>query len=234
MQARNFEPGTINKNPMKTTNLDRRNFFRTTATMTAGLAGLGLLHQPVYANDMPAEESVFMIGPMKGYSPQIGTLVSMLNYNRYTVVNMVKNMTMTELDHLHDPDSNTIGALILHLGATEKFYQVNTFEGRQEYSESEKKIWNAAMSLGDEGRNTIKGHDVKYYLDIITEVREKTLNEFKKKDDKWLLTIDPEWSKERSLNTYWKWFHVCEHEANHRGQIAWLKGRLPGAKSVKE
>ena len=30
-------------------------------------------------------------------------------------------------------------------------------------------------------------------------------------------------------NNYCKWFHVCEHEANHNGQIKFLKGRVPGA-----
>ncbi|WP_421827862.1 hypothetical protein [Larkinella sp.] len=44
------------------------------------------------------------------------------------------------------------------------------------------------------------------------------------------------WSKESkmSINTYWKWFHVCEHESNHQGQIAFLKSRLPGGKPAKD
>jgi uncharacterized damage-inducible protein DinB len=49
------------------------------------------------------------------------------------------------------------------------------------------------------------------------------------------MEIDKKWSNEkRSINTYWKWFHVCEHESNHRGQIAWLKSRMPGAKEGGE
>lgn len=171
---------------------------------------------------------------MEGYSPHIGTIVSMLNYNRQTIINTVKSLTIDQLDYLHDPKANTIGALILHLGAVDKFYQINTFEGRQDFNDEEKKFWSAPMNLGDEGRKSIKGREVKYYLDIINEVRQKTLAEFKKKDDKWLLAIDPEWSKERPLNTYWKWFHVCEHESNHRGQMTWLKSRLPGAKESKD
>ncbi|NTS40246.1 DUF664 domain-containing protein [Flavisolibacter sp. BT320] len=173
---------------------------------------------------------MFVIGPMEGYSPHIGTLVSMLNYNRQTIINTIKSLTTEQLDYLHDPKANTIGALVLHLGAVDKFYQINTFEGRQEFSEDEKREWNAAMNLGDEGRKNIKGKDAQYYIDQITSVRQKTLDEFKKKDDQWLLAIDPQWSKERPLNTYWKWFHVCEHEANHRGQMTWIKSRLPGAK----
>ncbi len=211
----------------------RRRFIKTSAAITTGLLGLGGF-QPSEARNLPAGDDLFVIGPMEGYSPQIGTLVSMLNYNRQTIINTVKSLTMEQLDYLHDPQANSIGALILHLGATDKFYQVNTFEDRQELNEAEKKIWQVPMSLGEEGRKKIKGQEVKYYLDMISEVRQKTLEELKKKDDKWLLAIDPEWSKERPLNTYWKWFHVCEHESNHRGQITWLKSRLPGAKPGKD
>lgn len=216
-----------------TGNPGRRNFIRTSAAITTGLLGLHGL-QTAEARGFSAGEDLFLIGPIAGYSPHVGTLVSMLNYNRQTIINTVKSLSMEQLDYLHDPNANTIGALILHLGATDKFYQINTLEGRQEFNEAEKKIWDVPMSLGAEARNKIKGQEVKYYLDMINEVRLKTLEELKKKDDKWLLAIDPEWSKERKLNTYWKWFHVCEHESNHRGQISWLMGRLPGAKPAKE
>jgi len=223
---------TEKSNHMKNLSIDRRSFLRK-ATLATGMASVA---GPMSVNAItsPDKPGVFVIGPMEGYSPQVGTLVSMLNYNRHTIIRMVQSMTQDQLDHLYDEKSNTIGALILHLGATEKFYQINTFEGRQDFNDAEKKIWGAAMRLGDEGRKVIKGKDVKYYLDTIHEVREKTLEEFKKKDDAWLLAVDPEWSKQEPLNTYWKWFHVCEHESNHRGQIAWLKGRLPGAKPGEE
>jgi len=221
----------IMKEPVN--NQERRKFIRTSAAITTGLLGLGGF-QSMHAHDLPSGDDLYVIGPIEGYSPQIGTLVSMLNYNRQTIINTVNTLTVEQLDYLHDPNANTIGALILHLGATDKFYQINTFEGRQEFNDAEKKIWEVPMSLGDEGRKKIKGQEAKYYLDMITEVRQKTLTELKKKDDKWLLSIDPEWSKQRPLNTYWKWFHVCEHESNHRGQISWLKSRLPGAKPAKD
>ena len=218
-----------------TTSITRRNFIATATALTVGTSSLKTFAEEAKVDKPEIKSGIYTIGPIEGYSPQIGTLISMLNYNRQTVVNMVKAMSMKELDHLHDEKANTIGALIMHLGATEKFYQINTFEGRQEFNEEEKKIWNAPMSLGDEGRKNIKGHEVKYYLDTITEVRQKTLEEFKKKDDAWLMVIDPVWSeKDEPLNTYWKWFHVCEHESNHRGQMAWLKSRLPGAKPAKD
>jgi uncharacterized damage-inducible protein DinB len=214
-------------------NLDRRNFIKTSAVFTTGILGLSGL-QALNAYDISSGDDLFLIGPIEGYSPQIGTLVSMLNYNRQTIVNTVKSLTMEQLDYLHDANANTIGALILHLGAVEKFYQIWTFEGRQHFNKTEKKIWGVPTSLGDEGRKQLKGQEVNYYLDMINEVRQKTIEEFKKKDDKWLMAIDPESPKERPVNTYWKWFHVCEHESNHRGQMTWLKSRLPGANPSKD
>ena len=181
---------------------------------------------------MPApEDGLFMIGPVKGYTPQIGTLVSMLNYNRSNVIKSVEKLSRNQIDFLLDDHANTIAALIMHLGAVDKFYQINTFEGREEFNDEEKKIWQAPLELGVKGRAEIKGKDIQYYLDLIAAVRNETLEAFKKKDDKWLLAVDPKWSRpNQPLNTYWKWFHVCEHESNHRGQIAFLKSRLPGAK----
>jgi hypothetical protein len=159
---------------------NRRNFLRSTAFLALGSTVLSSLNNFASAEEPASTEGLFNIGPVKGYSPQIGTLVSMLNYNRSTIINSVKKMTMAELDHLHDEQANTIGALIMHLGATDKFYQINTFEGRQEFNEKEKKIWGPAMELGDEGRKNIKGKEVGYYLDMINEVRAKTLAELKK------------------------------------------------------
>lgn len=212
---------------------NRRDFFKKGLGVTTGLLGWDSLHPTGLL--APPEKDLLVIGPREGYSPQIGTLVSMLNYMRDSVVNTVKTLTKAELDHLHDAHANSIGAMILHLGAVEKFYQINTFENRQEFNEQEKKRWNAALNLGDLGRKEIKGKDITFYLDSIAEVREKTLLEFKKKDDQWLMAIDPVWSKpDDQVNTYWKWFHVCEHESNHRGQIKFLKSRLPGAKPEKD
>lgn len=219
---------------MKPTNpLGRRSFLSRTAALASGLFAFNAL--PAEATPSPAAgESLYVIGPMEGVSPHIGTLISMLNYNRMTVIQAVQSLNKEQLDYLHDPQANTIGALLLHLGATDKYYQVNTFEGRQEFNDAEKKLWDVPMNLGEEGRKQIKGNNVKYYLDRINEVREKTIEELKKRDDKWLLAVDPAWSTQQSLNTYWKWFHVCEHESNHRGQISWLKSRLPGAKPGRD
>lgn len=174
-----------------------------------------------------------MLGPLPGYSPQIGTFVSQLTWMREAngVLSATKGLTQADLDYLFDKNANTIGALMLHLAATETYYQMNTFDGMKwgSWSDDIKKKWDAAMDLGDAGRAAIKGHDRDYYVNILHDVREKTLAEFRKKDDTWFLSADKTfpWGP---TNNLCKWFHVCEHEAHHTGQIAMLRKRLPGAK----
>jgi hypothetical protein len=86
------------------------------------------------------------------------------------------------------------------------------------------------MELGDEGRKTIKGNSLDFYLNLLNETRESTLAEFRKRDDAWLMSVDKTWPW-GPTNNYCKWFHVCEHESNHDGQVKLLKARLPGAKA---
>ena len=210
----------------------RRHFLKASAALTGGIAGASLLSSPSpYSEDA----DVNIIGPKKGYSPQIGTLVSEMTWMRMVVLMAVKGMTQKDLDFLFDAKANTIGALLLHLAATETFYQVNTFEGlgEEKIPDSWKEKWGMPMELGEPARKAIKGHDLDYYLNILSDTREKTLAEFRKRDDAWLMSVDKTWGW-GPTNNYCKWFHVCEHESNHNGQIKFLKSRLPGAKPASE
>ena len=73
------------------------------------------------------------IYPVKGYSPQIGILVAMLNNLSERVEKAVKGMDKRGLDFLLDERANSIGALVLHLAAAEAYYQVYTFENRESF-----------------------------------------------------------------------------------------------------
>jgi len=209
----------------------RRNFFKTATAFTMGVSSLALLSQPAFSDDA----DINVIGPKKGYSPQIGTLVSMMTWMRAAVLRSVKGMSQKDLDYLLDDKANTIGAMLMHLGATDRIYQINTFENNplKDLPVSFKEKWDVAMELGEPARKAIKGHDLDYYLNLIGETREQTLAEFRKRDDTWLLAVDKDWGW-GPTNNYCKWFHVCEHESNHNGQIKFLKSRLPGAKPATE
>jgi len=122
-------------------------------------------------------------------------LVSQLDWMRRVVQTRLHNLTREGLDWLPSPDGNTIGALLLHLAATETYYQFHTFDGLPwpQTSPEAKKRWGPAMKLGDLGRRFVKGHDLPFYLNALEEVRERTLSEFKKRDDPWLMTVDENW-----------------------------------------
>jgi hypothetical protein len=209
----------------------RRNFLKATVGVTAGMTGLTILPE----SGRSEETDLFIVGPKKGYSPQIGTLVSQMAFMRWQVLNSVKGMSQKDLDFLLDDKANRIGALLLHLAAAEKFYQVNTFENLapDKIPDSWKEKWGMPMELGEPARKGIVGHDLDYYLSILNETREKTLEEFRKRDDAWLAAVDKTWGW-GPTNNYCKWFHVTEHESNHNGQIKLLKSRLPGAKPAGE
>jgi uncharacterized damage-inducible protein DinB len=209
----------------------RRQFFMGAAVVTTAASGLSLIYTPVFSEESDAN----IIAPKKGYSPQIGTLVSMMTWMRSTMLNSVKGMSQKDLDSLFDANSNTIGSLLLHLAATDRLYHVHTFQNLalKDLPESFKEKWGMPMELGEPARKGIKGHDLDYYVNILKETREETLAEFRKRDDAWLLTVDKSWGW-GPTNNYCKWFHVCEHESNHNGQIKFLKKRLPGAKADSE
>jgi len=157
----------------------------------------------------------------KGFSPQIGTTVSMLNDLKSRVTRSVSGLSQAETDFLLDEQANRIGALILHLAATEKYYQVYTFENRG-FNQAEMNTWDMPQRLGDSARKQLVDKPIQYYLDIWDEVREETLRLLKTKDDKWFKSK----VKGSSMNNHWAWYHVMEHQANHMGQIRLIMKRM--------
>lgn len=167
------------------------------------------------------ERDLFLIGDILGFTPQIGRLVSMMNYARYTTLSAVAGLSVDELDYLHDPQSNSIGSLLSHIAAAEVGYQAATFYARDLNGE-ERHEWGAALELGERARHEIRGHEMDYYLSRLEHVRAKTLAELGRRDDRWLEEQTSFGSGQR-VNNYFKWFHVFGHELNHRGQIRWLR-----------
>ena len=206
---------------------NRRKFFKDSALLTAGLISAPML---TIAKDdsIPLTDDLYLLGPMEGYSPYIGSLLSTMNMMRTWVVYQVKDLTVEQLDFQVDDQSNSIGAMLLHLAATERYYQLNSFENMSwgSWSDEIKEEWDIPMGLGEKGREVIKGNPLDYYLEKLETVRAHTKEEFAKRDDDWLFESEP-FFQNQPTNNYAKWFHVCEHESNHNGQIKFIKKRLP-------
>jgi uncharacterized damage-inducible protein DinB len=169
------------------------------------------------------ESNLYLIGDVTGFTPQMGRLVSMMNHARHSTLSAVAGLGVEELDYLYDAESNSIGALLLHIAAAEVGYQNHTFHGRDS-NEEERQEWGAALELGERSRREIRGHELDYYLNRLEQVRVKTLAELGRRDDQWLAE-ETSFGKGQRVNNYFKWFHVVGHEINHRGQIRWLQSR---------
>ena len=165
---------------------NRRNFLKGSVGLAFGLSTVAVL-----PGSVAGAENAWIVGPQPGFSPEIGTLTSMLAFTREQVLHNVKGLSQQDLDFLLDAKANTIGAMLLHLAATETYYQLNTFGGMKwdSWPEEVKKKWDIPMNLGEPARKAIKGNGLDYYLDALHHVREKSLAEFRKRDDKWLATL---------------------------------------------
>ncbi|MDN5211865.1 DUF664 domain-containing protein [Fulvivirgaceae bacterium BMA12] len=207
---------------------DRRGFIKKSSHLALGTGGLFTSSSLIASGAAHGQDSPFFIGPVEGFTPQIGTLVSILNYMTLVVTGSINNMSTEDLDYLVEPGANTIGGLISHAIATEKWCQVRTFGwDRSEIMNSTDR---QAEDLGDDARSNIKGNDFKFYQNEFKKVRENTLSELAKRDDNWLMEVDENHYWGAPVNNYCQWFHVIEHEAQHVGQIMILRKKLPSAK----
>src|SRR5690242_20698475 len=109
--------------------LNRRRFLSATAATLATGWGASLVNDAAAA--VEAQTSPNVLGPQPGYSPMLGTFISQLTWMRETngVLTATQGLSQTDLDVLFDANANTIGALMLHLAATETYYGLHTFDG---------------------------------------------------------------------------------------------------------
>ena len=122
-----------------------------------------------------------------------GRYWSTVTMMRAWIIRGLKGLSVDQLDFQIDDQSNSIGAMLLHLAATEKYYQLRTFDEMAwgSWLEEIKKEWELPMNLGEDGRKLIVGHDSNYYLTKLEEVRKVIKKEFAKTDDTWLMKSEP-------------------------------------------
>ena len=75
----------------------RRNFLKAGVVLATGLSGVALLPQPAVSE----ESDAWVIGPKPGFTPEIGTLTSMLAFTRMQVLNSVKGMSQADRAQSH-------------------------------------------------------------------------------------------------------------------------------------
>ena len=137
----------------------------------------------------PLKDNIHEFGKREGFTDQISILVSMMDWMRATVLRSVTGLSEKELDFILDEDSNSIGAMLLHLAATERYYQIHTFEGREwgDFDKKDTDEYDVASRLGSKGREIIKGNPLSYYTNKLEQVRNQTKSLHMQRDDSWLM-----------------------------------------------
>lgn len=204
---------------------NRRKFIK-----ASGILGVGLMVPNINlasSGSFPLKDNIHEFGKREGFTDQISILVSMMDWMRATVLRSVTELSEKELDFILDEDSNSIGAMLLHLAATEKYYQIHTFEGREwgDFDKKDTDEYDVASGLGSKGREIIKGNPLSYYTNKLEQVRNQTKSLLMERDDSWLMESTSFFANQPT-NNYCKWFHVVEHESNHNGQIKYIKSRI--------
>jgi uncharacterized damage-inducible protein DinB len=167
---------------------------------------------------------MLLLADLPGFTPHVSRLVSMMNYARETTLDAVKDLSIEQLDRRPTGFDNSIAMLLEHFAATEIFFQIYTFEGRDPPN-AELPQWLPGLDLGEAGK-VIQGKPLEHYLQQLETVRSQTLEEFAKRDDAWL-HHEFQWKNSgRLTNSYFCWFHVFEDEINHRGQIRLIRKNL--------
>src|SRR5213079_1467486 len=75
-------------------NMNRRRFLKTSGALACGFTGTTSF-TALQAASVP-EQGPNILGPREGFSPQIGTLVSMLNWMRTSILQPVQGLTVTQ------------------------------------------------------------------------------------------------------------------------------------------
>ncbi len=170
------------------------------------------------------EQNLYFIKEIQGYSPDIGKLVTMMEYTRYTTIEAIKGLTVEDLDYHFDDKSNSIGMLLTHMICVEKAFQIMTFEDR-DLTDKEWEELSVGIILGDVAKRELRGKDIHFYLDRLSATRKETLLFFRTCNDEWLTKVST-FGWDYPANNHFKWFHVFEDEINHRGQIRLITKRI--------
>ena len=74
---------------MKKNTLNRREFLKKSSITTLGVGGLLTFPLSSVATERSSLDEMNIVGPKEGFTPQIGTLVSMMNWMRTVVLDLL-------------------------------------------------------------------------------------------------------------------------------------------------
>ena len=168
------------------------------------------------------------IAGRKEFTPRIGRLIWQMDDVRRQVLRAVEGLSAAQLSWHPDPRCESIGTLLLHIAAVERSWIGEDIMRRP----MEPEEWNAAFAIRL-NQPQIEGQPLEYFLAVLKREREQCYTDlcgFTDADlDRAITPLDPgdPANAENQFTMEWILYHVMEHEAHHKGQIALMKRLLP-------
>ncbi len=170
--------------------------------------------------------SAYQMYPAAGAAPQVGALLAMLEASRASTLSAVEGLSADALAYQVDKQANPISALLSHITAIEFAYYASTLATTPP-TPDEWGRYMPSIRLGPSAWEIARGRSLDELVGALNAVRARTVEALAAKPDSWLVeTISMPWLP-TPATPLWAWYHVLEDELNHRGQIRFLRSRIP-------
>lgn len=171
--------------------------------------------------------NLYHVEPLEGFTPRIGRYLAQMDDVSARVRRYVDGLTSAQLDWHPNDKCESIGTLLLHNAAAERSW-IGEDILRNPMSEEE---WKYAFPIRL-NIPQISGMSLEYYLTIMNRTREESKAALRELTDddlsREIVPLDAgEGNDSKKFTIEWILYHLVEHEAHHKGQIALMKRLLP-------
>ncbi len=167
-----------------------------------------------------------ILKPSPEFTPQIGLFVAQMEELRRETKRYVQDLSAEQLSWHPTPKVESMGTLLLHIAAVElSWIQEDIL--RQPMDEE----WRIAFPIRY-GTPQLTGESLAFYVEKLDAVRSQVrpmLQTLQDNDlERTITPLDAAGDANRTeYSIRWILFHLIDHEAHHKGQIAQLKRLLP-------
>jgi uncharacterized damage-inducible protein DinB len=168
------------------------------------------------------------INPRAGFDPRIGTYLAQLEDVRERTKRYVQGLSPSQLAWHPNPKVESIGTLLLHIAAVELSW-IQEDIMRKPMGEE----WKIGFPIRF-GIPQVSGEPLEFFLGKLDSTRTVTRDVLAWLSDadlsRSVTSLDDSESQDTPQYAIeWILYHLVEHEAHHKGQIAVMKRLLPDA-----
>ena len=170
---------------------------------------------------MIKERDQLLIAPLAGYDPTVARWLWLLTDIRVRTLDALAGMAERTLEWRPDEDANTIGTLLYHIVAVELDWLYMEILERPDYGPEVTALLPYEMREASGRLTPVMGETLQSHLARMATARQLLLDALRP------MTAE-DFYRVRRLDAYdvtpeWVLYHLMEHEAGHRGEIAELR-----------